>query len=67
MEHLISGISGGTVSTLILHPLDLIKLRFAGKFIQNNKYIYISPKLLISYIPITDDTWVVPKLDNVCL
>lgn len=30
MEHLISGVSGGTISTLILHPLDLIKLRFAG-------------------------------------
>ncbi|XP_065897974.1 solute carrier family 25 member 32-like [Dysidea avara] len=29
MEHFVSGMSGGTVSTLILHPLDLIKLRFA--------------------------------------
>lgn len=29
-EHLIAGISGGVTSTLILHPLDLIKIRFAG-------------------------------------
>lgn len=31
-EHLLAGISGGVASTLILHPLDLIKIRFAGKF-----------------------------------
>lgn len=29
-EHLIAGISGGAISTLILHPLDLMKIRFAG-------------------------------------
>lgn len=29
-EHLIAGISGGAISTLILHPLDLLKIRFAG-------------------------------------
>lgn len=28
-EHLLAGISGGLTSTLILHPLDLIKIRFA--------------------------------------
>merc|ERR1711978_233255 len=28
-ESLIAGISGGVVSTLILHPLDLLKIRFA--------------------------------------
>ncbi|XP_063979107.1 solute carrier family 25 member 32 [Diachasmimorpha longicaudata] len=28
-EHLVAGISGGVVSTLMLHPLDLIKIRFA--------------------------------------
>lgn len=31
-EHLLAGISGGAISTLILHPLDLMKIRFAGKF-----------------------------------
>lgn len=30
-EHLVAGFSGGVTSTLILHPLDLIKIRFAGK------------------------------------
>ena len=30
-EHLVAGISGGVTSTLILHPLDLIKIRFQGK------------------------------------
>lgn len=27
-EHLVAGISGGVLSTLVLHPLDLIKVRF---------------------------------------
>lgn len=31
-EHLVAGFSGGVTSTLILHPLDLIKIRFAGKY-----------------------------------
>lgn len=39
-EHLVAGISGGVTSTLILHPLDLIKIRFAGKFkIKLLKYV----------------------------
>ncbi|RZC33516.1 Mito carr domain containing protein [Asbolus verrucosus] len=28
-EHFVAGISGGVTSTLILHPLDVIKIRFA--------------------------------------
>ncbi|CAH1103479.1 unnamed protein product [Psylliodes chrysocephalus] len=28
-QHLLAGISGGAISTLILHPLDLMKIRFA--------------------------------------
>ncbi|CAG0905261.1 unnamed protein product, partial [Cyprideis torosa] len=28
-EHLIAGITGGVAATLICHPLDLVKLRFA--------------------------------------
>lgn len=32
-EHLIAGISGGAISTLILHPLDLMKIRFAGSYL----------------------------------
>lgn len=30
-EHLIAGISGGVISTLILQPLDLLKIRLAGE------------------------------------
>uniref|UniRef100_W5MTB0 Solute carrier family 25 member 32b n=1 Tax=Lepisosteus oculatus TaxID=7918 RepID=W5MTB0_LEPOC len=30
-ENLVAGLSGGVVSTLVLHPLDLVKIRFAGK------------------------------------
>ena len=29
-EYLVSGVAGGTLATLVLHPLDLIKVRFAG-------------------------------------
>ncbi|KAK2703503.1 hypothetical protein QYM36_018083, partial [Artemia franciscana] len=39
-EHLIAGISGGVASTLILHPLDLIKIRFA----VNDGQISIRPQ-----------------------
>lgn len=28
--NLVAGLSGGVVSTLVLHPLDLVKIRFAG-------------------------------------
>ncbi|XP_072118802.1 solute carrier family 25 member 32b [Mobula birostris] len=28
-ENLVAGVSGGVVSTLVLHPLDLVKIRFA--------------------------------------
>lgn len=30
-EHLVAGVTGGVASTLLLHPLDLLKIRFAGK------------------------------------
>lgn len=30
IENLVAGLSGGVVSTLVLHPLDLVKIRFAG-------------------------------------
>lgn len=29
-EHLVAGVAGGVSSTLILHPLDLLKIRFAA-------------------------------------
>lgn len=31
IENLVAGLSGGVVSTLVLHPLDLVKIRFAGR------------------------------------
>ena len=30
VEHLIAGTSGGVTATLVLHPFDLIKIRFQG-------------------------------------
>lgn len=55
-EHLVAGFSGGVTSTLILHPLDLIKIRFAGRipvfvyiffifclFVWTNAYTIIKP------------------------
>ena len=29
MEHLVAGVSGGVAATVLLHPLDLLKIRFA--------------------------------------
>lgn len=37
-EYFVAGISGGVVSTLMLHPLDLIKIRFAGKSRERARY-----------------------------
>jgi len=34
IEHLVAGFSGGVASTLILHPLDLLKIRFAGELLM---------------------------------
>ena len=45
MEHLIAGMTGGVVSTLILHPLDLLKIRFAGTYILSTFYQNLCFKL----------------------
>lgn len=40
-EHLLAGVSAGVTSTLVLHPLDLIKVRFAvndGSALSSPKY-----------------------------
>lgn len=40
-KHLVAGCSGGVVTTLILHPFELIKIRFAGmlnKMVQIYRY-----------------------------
>lgn len=45
-EHLVAGFSGGVTSTLILHPLDLIKIRFAGMWWDKlHKYSIFPPQL----------------------
>ena len=35
-EHLVAGVTGGVVSTLVTHPFDLIKLRFAGEWVERD-------------------------------
>ena len=47
LEHLMAGITGGVVSTLVLHPLDLLKIRFAGKFNDYNKYVVSIYQLIV--------------------
>ena len=37
-EHMLAGVTGGVTSTLVLHPLDLLKVRFAGQFGYNLNY-----------------------------
>ena len=43
VEHLFAGISGGVVSTLILHPLDLLKIRFAGEWNILESWKWLKP------------------------
>ena len=44
-EHLVAGISGGVASTLVLHPLDLLKIRFAGEVRQRMILFMLLPSL----------------------
>lgn len=40
-QHLIAGICGGVLSTVVLHPLDVIKIRFAvsdGRTLATPRY-----------------------------
>ena len=49
-ENCVAGVSGGVISTLILHPLDLIKVRFQGKFATKGsllKHEYIGVHFVI--------------------
>lgn len=41
-EHLVAGVTGGVTSTVLLHPLDLLKIRFAGE-----KCLYYSLCLIV--------------------
>jgi len=51
-EHLLAGLSGGAVSTLILHPLDLLKIRFAVS--PNHKPSYGGIKRAVKTIVVED-------------
>ena len=35
VRHMIAGMSGGVVSTLLLHPLDLLKIRYLSVILQH--------------------------------
>ena len=45
-EHLVAGVSGGAASTLLLHPLDLVKIRFQGKLLLNS---YVNLWFLVKF------------------
>lgn len=36
-EHLLGGLAGGTLSSLALHPLDMIRIRFSGAVFHDSK------------------------------
>ena len=36
-EHLLGGLAGGILSSLTLHPLDMIRIRFSGAVLHGSK------------------------------
>ena len=40
IHHLVGGLCGGVVATLVTHPFDLIKLRLAGKSPSPSRYYF---------------------------
>ena len=40
-EHLLAGVAGGTLSSLTLHPLDMIRIRFSGAVCTVSKQYYV--------------------------
>ena len=46
IRHMMAGISGGVVSTLLLHPLDLLKIRL-GRLMQCHEYFHSFLDLLL--------------------
>jgi len=50
-EYFVAGISGGVVSTLMLHPLDLIKIRFAGESRAHDRTSPVHPSVRPSLYP----------------
>lgn len=49
-QHLAAGVSGGVVATLVLHPLDLVKVRFQGRYLgQAITLVVIMAKVLCCF------------------
>lgn len=48
-EHLAAGLTGGVVSTLVLHPLDLLKIRLAGNSQKSRTTNFFFELILIDY------------------
>lgn len=58
-EHLVAGVSGGAASTLLLHPLDLVKIRFQGKLLLNSYVnLWFLVKFTVNKWPIWKTLWV---------
>lgn len=47
LEHLYAGVSGGVISTLVLHPLDLVKIRFQGETNDDKQFSFRSSNCYI--------------------
>ena len=54
IRHMMAGISGGVVSTLLLHPLDLLKVRFAVDDGSQGRTKYTSIRSAMSTIVHTE-------------
>ena len=46
-QHLVAGLTAGVAATLVMHPFDLIKLRFAGE--QHYTAILVQRLLTVLY------------------
>ena len=49
-QHMVAGVMGGVVSTLVVHPLDLIKIRFQGKTAVF--FALLLPRHYVSILPL---------------
>lgn len=47
-EHLLGGLAGGLLSSLALHPLDMIRIRFSGAVLHGSKQSGACRAVLVS-------------------
>uniref|UniRef100_A0A914R7J9 Uncharacterized protein n=1 Tax=Parascaris equorum TaxID=6256 RepID=A0A914R7J9_PAREQ len=45
-EHLVGGFAGGVVSTLVCHPLDLLRIRYSGDRPQYHSYWHATKSIV---------------------